>query len=195
MRLLPVLVILLIVCCLWASKIEFNQSPASEDSVEGVEEDAWNASLYNEENGRFDAESTGGAEWEEPVIPASVQRLLKYPDWSADTICVVDGNAFYLANDLYYRTRVIYDKDRVIAMNPTLRIDSFAHGCKEKFYVSVVGKRQVVDFSNEKSVAGLASLSSVLPSFRRFRNDSVAGFGNIVPNRMGKADGLAVIDG
>ena len=33
--------------------------------------------------------------WEPPVIPAFVKRLIPNGDWSADTICVVDGKAYY----------------------------------------------------------------------------------------------------
>ena len=113
-------------------------------------------------------------------IPACVKRLLDYADWWADTICVVDCTAYYWAYEDYGRCNVIFNKDRVLLAAPVLCIDSFAPGCDTKFYVSNAGKSILVDFSDKKTLGRLNSLSRLLPSFTRYRKDSIAGFGRTV---------------
>lgn len=170
MQLVPVLIILLFVCGgIWAPLMNFSSEPASVDLVDSAGEKI-----------EYDVDSGEVLGWMPPVIPTCVKQLLKDSDWSADTICVVDGKAYYLAHDGYYRTSVIYSEDGIIVSNPVLLIDSFAPGSKEKFYVSVVGKTVTANFSDKRSINKLASLSQVLPGFCRYRHDTIADFGKTV---------------
>lgn len=173
-RILPVLIILLFVCGIWVSNMKLSPGFTSEDSLICVGEATDSSSTES------DDESGEVSGWTPPVIPACVKRLLRYADWSTDTICVANGKAYYLAHDVYYRTSVIYSEDSIIVANPVLLIDSFAPGCKEKFYVSVVGKTLVADFLDRKSIKKLASLSRVLSDFCRYRHDTIADFGQTV---------------
>jgi len=115
-----------------------------------------------------------------PVIPSFVQNLMKYGEWSSEPICTIRGKVYCLAYDCYARTRVIYDSDRILLSDPILRVDSFASGCRSKFFVSLPGKSRLIDFSDSQSLESLDSLSRQLSSFTRFRVDTMAGFGNCI---------------
>ena len=99
-----------------------------------------------EETDTEDVDTSLEQSFVEVPIPACVKRLLDYADWWADTICVVDGTAYYWAYEDYGRCNVIFNKDRVLLAAPVLCIDSFAPGCDTKFYVSNAGKSILVDF-------------------------------------------------
>ena len=114
------------------------------------------------------------------LIPPFVNNLVEHADWYVDTICVANGKAYYIAYDIYSRTHIVIDDKRILAEDPTLRIDSFASGCKNKFHVSVTDKAYLVDFSDEQSLQELTSLSIPSPSFTRFKKDSLAEFGKTV---------------
>ena len=113
-------------------------------------------------------------------IPASVNRLLDYADWWADTFCVANGTAYYWAYEDYFRSNVLFSKHNVLLESPVLRMDSFASGCNTKFYVSNVAKSVLVDFTDKNSLQKLKSLSRTLPSFTRYRKDTIAGFGHTI---------------
>ena len=115
-----------------------------------------------------------------PVIPAFVKDLMENADWLTDTICVVNDKAYYIAYEDFCRTKLIYNDDRILISDPTLRVDSFTSGSKTKFCVSVADKCRLVDFSDAQSLRKMASLTRQLPSFTRYRNDSLAGFGRTV---------------
>ena len=98
-----------------------------------------------------------------PVIPSFVQELGN-GEWFADTICVVNGKVFYYASEDIGTKSVIYDDKKVWVADPTLHYDSFASDCNDKFYVSVIDKSRIIDFSK----------------FTRYNKDSIAGFGRSV---------------
>ena len=105
------------------------------------------------------------------VIPDFVQSLIDGGDWVTDTLFAGNNHVYYLAHEGYGSTFIIFDNERVWVEDPTLRVDSFASGCKNKFYVSVADKCRLIDFSDPASVRSLSSLTRKLPSFTRFRND------------------------
>lgn len=122
----------------------------------------------------------GTRQYAQTLIPSFVKDMLGHASWDADTICVVNGKAYYFAYESYSRTCIIFDDERILAEDPTLRIVSYASGCKDKYRVMVTDKSFLVDFSDEQSLQGLSSLANPLPSFTRFRKDSLAEFGKTV---------------
>lgn len=126
-----------------------------------------------------DTESCDTDQYVELVIPSFVQELGR-GEWVADTICVVNGETYYYASEDFGIMRVIYHNDKLLIADPALMVDSFASGCRDKFYVSVVDKSRVIDFSNMQSLKGISSISQQLPAFTRYKNDSVADFGHTV---------------
>lgn len=113
--------------------------------------------------------------WEPPVIPAFVKRLIPNGDWSADTICVVDGKAYYFAYASHYQKNVIYSKDGILVTDPTLRILALDEN-KKLFHVSIAGKDVLVDFSDSESLQRLSALSPSLSGFTSFSYDVAADF-------------------
>ena len=113
--------------------------------------------------------------YEPPVVPSFVKKLIKDSEWSAETICVVNDKAYFLARDGFYRTFVIYDDKRVLAENPALSIEACENDKKGRYYVSVPEKSLLVDFSDAKSVRRLSSISNRLSSFVEHRMDSDLG--------------------
>lgn len=107
-----------------------------------------------------------------------VKNMLEDEEWTMDTLCVVKNKVFFRAFN--ETTFMICDDEKVWIEDPTLRVDSFAPGCKDKLYVSVVDKSMLIDFSNMKSVYGLKSLAKEFPSFTRFKKDSLAIYGHSV---------------
>lgn len=179
MRLLPMFTVLLMMCgiigmffvsCKGANHAGDNaESLANADQIEPEETE------YEE-----DIDTNNVYEYVSPVIPAFIKDKFGDTEWWADTICVVGNKAFYMAYSEYGNTSVIYNEDRLFTYDPTLTIDSFASGCKYKFYVSIVGKTMLVDFSDAGSLRALPSLSKELPSFKGYSFDSIAGFGRSV---------------
>ena len=125
-----------------------------------------------------DAEDT--YDYTSPHIPPFVLNMLDSADWEADTICVVDGRAFYHAYDIHYRTSVIYDNKRVYLEDPTLWCDSVSAEEKYKFDIFMTDKEMVVDFKDKKSVEEMARLDQMPPSFSRYRKDTFTGLDNRV---------------
>ena len=111
--------------------------------------------------------------WESPVIPQFVRRLNPNGDWSADTICVVNGKAFYLAYDNCMNA--VYSEDGILAADPTLSVLPYDKG-KNIFHVSVVGKDLLVDFANRESRKQISTLSVSLPEFKMFHQHVTADF-------------------
>ena len=186
MRFLPVILMLVLIGSVCATSL-CDCFTSHSDAKEGADANR-DENLYLMDSDEEGAEETDTEDVDisleqsfVPVpIPACVKRLLDYADWWADTICVVDGTAYYWAYEDYGRCNVIFNKDRVLLAAPVLCIDSFAPGCDTKFYVSNAGKSVLVDFSDKKTLGRLNSLSRLLPSFTRYRKDSIAGFGRTV---------------
>ena len=186
MRFLPVILMLVLIGSVCATSLcdcFTSHSDAKEGAYANRDENLYLMDSDEEgveETDTEDVDTSPEQTFVEVPIPACVKRLLDYADWWADTICVVDGTAYYWAYEDYGRCNVIFNKDRVLLAAPVLCIDSFAPGCDTKFYVSNAGKSVLVDFSDKKTLGRLNSLSRLLPSFTRFRKDSIAGFGRTV---------------
>ena len=186
MRFLPVILMLVLIGSVCATSLcdcFTSHSDAKEGAYANRDENLYLMDSDEEgveETDTEDVDTSPEQTFVEVPIPACVKRLLDYADWWADTICVVDGTAYYWAYEDYGRCNVIFNKDRVLLAAPVLCIDSFAPGCDTKFYVSNAGKSILVDFSDKKTLRRLNSLSRLLPSFTRFRKDSIAGFGRTV---------------
>lgn len=186
MRFLPVILMLVLIGSVCATSL-CDCFTSHSDAKEGADANR-DENLYLmdsdeegvEETDTEDVDTSPEQTFVEVPIPACVKRLLDYADWWADTICVVDGTAYYWAYEDYGRCNVIFNKDKVLLAAPILCIDSFAPGCDTKFYVSNAGKSVLVDFSDKKTLERLNSLSRLLPSFTRYRKDSIAGFGRTV---------------
>ena len=187
MRILPVMLLLLFIGCICATSLRdcfvSHTGVGDKENLEG-NDFSYMIELCHDEVEDVDAEvdvDTASVPSIDPVpIPSFVNRLLDYADWWADTICVVNGTAYYWAYEDYGRYNVIFNKDKVLLAAPVLCIDSFASGCDTKFYVSNAGKSVLIDFSDKKTLGKLKSLSRLLPSFTRYRKDSIAGFGRTV---------------
>ena len=121
------------------------------------------------------------SEYTDPPIPTFVQNLLDSAEWCADTICVVDGKAFYRAFDIRNRTTVIYSENGILLENPTLYYDSVSPGEKYKFNICMADKQMTVDFRNTESLKEMARLDTLPASFCRFRKDSFAGVNKKFP--------------
>ncbi|MBO6253847.1 MAG: DUF3298 domain-containing protein, partial [Bacteroidaceae bacterium] len=111
--------------------------------------------------------------WESPSIPQFVRRLNPNGDWSADTICVVNGKAFFLAYDNCMNA--VYSEDGVLAADPTLSVLPYD---KERniFHVSIVGKDLLADFADGESRKQMSTLSVSLPEFKMFHHHITADF-------------------
>jgi len=170
MRLLPAILMLLLIVGVCATSL---QDCFASDLDTGNEENV-SENLYSyiadmgedEADDESDAESNDDTEYVSsyvPVpIPAFVNHLLDYADWWADTVCVVNGTAYYWGYETYCRSNVLFNKNKVLLTAPVLRIDSFASGCDTKFYVSNAAKRVLVDFSDKKTLERLKSLTGTL---------------------------------
>lgn len=188
MRLLPAILMLLLIGGVCATSL---QDCFASDPDTGNEENV-SENLYSyitdmgedETDDESDAESNDDTEYVSsyvPVpIPAFVNHLLDYADWCADTVCVVNGTAYYWGYEIYCRSNVLFNKKKVLLAAPVLRIDSFASECDTKFYVSNAAKTVLVDFSDKNTFERLKSLTRTLSSFTRYRKDTVAGFGRTV---------------
>lgn len=179
MRTFPIALMILLVASIFAANVlSCKDSPAREQMNNVCDEMTDDETDEMADESNFDSNDT--YQYIPPVIPAFVKYLMEDADWSADTICVVNNKAYYFAYENYGRTLLIYNKDGILVEDPTLRVDSFASGCKDKFYVSVADKCRLIDFSDAQSLKKMASLSRQLSSFTRYRKDSLAGFGRTV---------------
>lgn len=113
-----------------------------------------------------------------PVAPPFVQNLLDSAEWYPDTICVVDGKAFYFAYDIYNRTNVIYNNDELLLENPTLQCESISSNEKYKFMINMADKQMMVDFKDKESLKEMSELNTIPASFCQFRKDTFTGTGN-----------------
>lgn len=188
MRLLPAILMLLLiggVCavslqdCFASHHDTGNEESVTEDEYSYITDMDEDQDDYDSDMD-FDDETEYVSSYVPVPIPASVNRLLDYADWWADTVCVVNEMAYYWGYETYCRSNVLFNKNKVLLAAPVLRIDSFASGCDNKFYVSNTAKRVLVDFSDKNTFDRLKSLTRTLPSFTRFRKDTIAGFGRTI---------------
>ena len=186
MRLLPVILVLLLiggVCATNLRDVYPSHPNAMDEKVVNADDDSIVVESDDDDtyvSAAVDDDISSVESFTPVPIPSFVKRLLDYADWWADTICVVNGTAYYWAYEEFGRCNIIFNKDKVLLAAPVLCIDSFAPDSDYKFYVSNVGKSVLVDFSDKKTFERLKLLSKVLPSFARYRKDSMAGFGRTV---------------
>ena len=174
MRVLAVFILMLLfggVFGLTPSACKGNQPVTEQDTEDSAVYDA--ATEY--EKNEYDEEDSISNEysWESPAIPQFVRRLNPNGDWSADTICVVNGKAFFLAYDNCMNA--VYSEDGVLAADPTLSVLPYD---KERniFHVSIVGKDLLVDFADGESRKQMSTLSVSLPEFKMFHHHITADF-------------------
>lgn len=174
MRVLAVFMLMLLlggVLGLTPSACKGNQPVTEQDTEDSA---VYDAATEYEEN-EYDEEDSISNEysWESPAIPRFVRRLNPNGDWSADTICVVNGKAFFLAYDNCMNA--VYSEDGVLAADPTLSVLPYD---KERniFHVSIVGKDLLVDFADGESRKQMSTLSASLPEFKIFHHHVTADF-------------------
>ena len=97
----------------------------------------------------------------------------------ADTICIVDGRVFYYGVGETICSNMIFERNKVWLEGPTVEVFPYSDASSYEFYVRTPYKCLIVDFSDEKSLAQLSTLTAVLSSFERktqsfFKEDSVA---------------------
>lgn len=161
-----------------------------EKSDESLKNDAENASYeYNYVELREVQEARQNEEpeelpitdsWVEPPIPKFLTNYMDSTMWSADTICVVNGKAYYRAYDEYGRTSAIYTLSELLCEDPTLTYDSVDSKSKTKFHVRTAHKSMVVDFANKRDVRKLKTMVPHYGSVQHFRKDYFSKTGNIV---------------
>lgn len=153
MRLVPILAILSIIGSIIFCNVSAKNRMATDSNQENEEDES---SEYS---------------WVEPPIPDFVQNYLDSVDWSVDTICVVDGRAFYFATDLFSRTSIIYDDSKIYVDDPTLYYDSVETKEPYKFMTRTATKRVEVDFANKESVAKMDIFKDMVKETKRFHKD------------------------
>lgn len=186
MRLLPALLILLIaVAGIVSFQNCFASNPDTRNGRDAAGQDGACMTVTGPQGMDDDTcdDDTGHVSSCEPVqIPDFVRRLLAHAEWSADTMSVANGTAYYWGYEEYARCAVLFSQDEILVATPVLQTDSFAPECDTKFYFSNAAKSVLVDFADRKTFDRLKALSQTLPSFTRYRKDSLAGFGWFVLN-------------
>ena len=174
MRVLAVLMLLLLLGGIFGlspSACKGNQTGKEQDIEDSVVYDTTTEYEENEYNEEYSISDE--YHWESPAVPQFVRRLNLNGDWSADTICVVEGKAFYLAYDNCMNA--VYSEDGILAADPTLSVLPYE---KEKnlYHVSVVGKNLLVDFADRESRKQISTLSVSLPDFKTHCHHATADF-------------------
>lgn len=188
MRILPAILMLLLigsVCVISLQDCFASHTDTGNEKNEIENVHSYNTDIDDDEaDDESDTESDDDTEYVSsyvPVpIPTFVNRLLDYADWWADTISVVNGTAYFGGYENFCRSNVLFNQNKVLVAAPVLHVDSFASGCNTKFYVSNAAKRVLVDFTDKSTFDRLKSLSRTLPSFTRYRKDTIADFGRTV---------------
>ena len=188
MRLLPVILMLLLigsVCAIslqdcFASHTDNGNGKDETENVYSYITDTDNDDADDESDTESDDDTEYVSSYVPVPIPTFVNCLLDYADWWADTISVANGTAYYWGYENFCRSNVLFNQNKVLVAAPVLHVDSFASGCNTKFYVSNAAKRVLVDFTDKNTFDRLKSLSRILPSFTRYRKDTIADFGRTV---------------
>lgn len=123
-------------------------------------------------------------EYNEPVeVPACVTNLIKGSEWTADTICTVNGKTYMYATENELRSYAIYTGNTLIADDPSLTY--FERDDPNTIEVMAGERTLIVDFKNPSSVEQLKTLSSpVLSGWERCRWDRTAEFCERVQNSL-----------
>ena len=115
-----------------------------------------------------------------PLIPKFLVNYMDSTWWSTDTICVVNGKAYYRAYDEYGRTSAIYTLSELLCEDSTLNYDSVDTKSKTKFRISTAYKTMVVDFANKEDVRKLKAMVPHYSRVQHFRKDYFSKTGNVV---------------
>lgn len=166
MRLVPILAIFCIIGSILFCHVSASTKANAEPKTEEVDEESYDDG------------------WVEPPIPEFVKNYLDSSDWSIDTICVVNGKAFYFASDIFSRTNIIYDEDKIYADNPTLYYDSLETKEPYKFMVHTAVKSLTVDFTDKQSLAGMSAFNEGEKDTKCYKKDFFAPFGRNVVYRF-----------
>ena len=172
-----------ITSCKGASRQEGRQPGATERevalAVEEVDDEAMDVDAAEEVavDAEEEVDTVVVDEKTPPMLPSFVRRQLPYADWEPTTVCTIGRRSYFTAYETFSRLHTLYDRDRILVADPTLRLDSFAHANEHKFYVSVVGDTRLVDFADRNSLQALDGLGRKLPGVTRFRLDTVAQVG------------------
>lgn len=175
MKLLPLAVIVLLITCIGSSSLA---SPAR-----GEEPSLLHQTSQSEALPGTDAttnEETSYFTWVEPPVPDFLSSYMDTTMWWIDTICVVDGKAYYRANDEYGRGAFIYTLDELLCEDPTLTYAPVDSKSGTTYQVSTSTRSIQVDFADRSSVERLKALTPQFGGFKRFSKDYFADFGNTV---------------
>lgn len=118
--------------------------------------------------------------WEEPPVPDFLANYMDSADWGIDTICVVNGKAYYFGYEQHGRTGVVYTLDELLCEDPVLGYDSVDSKLKTTFSISTSYKSMTVDFADKKSVKKLKTFIPKSGNTKRFTKDYFSDIGNIV---------------
>lgn len=140
------------------------------DSILGVESDA-------------EADDSDFS-WEEPPVPDFLANYMDPTWWDIDTICVVNGKAYYHGNDSYGRNNVIYTLDELLCEDPTLYYASVDSNQKTTFLISTASKSVTVDFADRNSIEKLKTLVPKPRGAKRFSKSYLADFKDMVLYHM-----------
>lgn len=176
MKYLPVMIVCVIMMsiCYTIFSLEMQDEDGTEKSKSGTkvrEEMITEAEEDDEEYDESITEHHVASSWVCPPKPKFLENYYGKADISADTICVVNGNAYYYGFDERYRNMVIYTLDEMLCENPTLTYYLLSSSSKTKFVVRTAFKSLTVDFADRKSIAQLKELMPEYSSVRRFCKD------------------------
>lgn len=105
-------------------------------------------------------------------IPPFVGALLDSSKWELPrTISQVNQQTYRYAHDFHNRTSIIYNDERILVEDPTLFTYTVSNDEKYQMLVGVAGKCLMIDTRDSICIAKLATLSNLLPEFRRFKKD------------------------
>ena len=112
-----------------------------------------------------------------PVNPAleegtsmDYDRRSPLEEWPGyyDVICVVGEKTYFYGYYEMTSSGAIFDENKMWVEAPALVFFPYSDEPSTKFYVCVPYKCLLVDFSDEKSIAQLSTLSKQVPGFERF---------------------------
>jgi len=123
-----------------------------------------------------DADSTYYSYEADPVaIPPFVTHWVGGMACTAETLCVAKGQTYYQAYTNNMLTNILYSDRKVVVDAPSLYFHLPDSAAPSKYIANIMDREVPVDFASKASVRRLTAYGSVLPSFTRFRMDSVGG--------------------
>lgn len=171
-----ILITLLMAASLLAAVIIFKVARG----VEQTQQEECVASIEdNETDEEMDVE-----EYNEPIdVPKCVTSIIKGSEWTADTICTVNGKTYMYASENDLRSYAIYTDNTLLVEDPSLTY--FELEDPNTIKVMAGEKTLIVDFKKPSSVEQLKSLGTpVMSGWERCRWDRTAEFCNRVQNNL-----------